>query len=381
MQKRIGIYLLLTLLLVSFASASFIDDVETFKNDIGITEPLLILVIRLAILSIVALLLYEGISKLGLSQGAAGGIAFLIAAISAVFIPGGVLAAVASTYAVVISVILILLPIAALMFLVYAVIPGTSLAWRGLRIALIILTWVLLSMFKSWLGSLSTSSPESALLLSTLNQYFWLVIVGVVILLLVEIARAFSLRKKEGAAKKIEEKMVKGGESEPAAEKEVKEEDKTRKKDKKVFNFAVDEFSLLKELKTELDNINPDKDVDFYGGKAGKKLKALRKEEKLESKMQKRIKALEIEGKKLAGKEPSLKGKIEELLLEIGKNQEQLLFLMAKHGKFEVIANTPISATLTPEQKKARLQAILQDAIHYDEEIIAAAQKLGSLVK
>lgn len=216
---------------------------------------------------------------------------------------------------------------------------------------------------------------------SGVNQYFWILITVVIGLLIWEIISAIRFVGKENSAKKIEEKMVKEGESESAAEKEVKEESKTRKKDRRVFSSAVVEFTFLKELKKEIDDVQPQKDVDFYGEKEGKKLKALKKVEKLEKQMQRRITALEKEGKRLSGKEPSLKVRIEELLLEMDKNHKKLLSLMAKGGQFEAMANTKISAALPPERKKVLLQSILQEAIKCDENIIAAAQKLAGLVK
>src|SRR3989338_3649201 len=106
--KEILTYILFSLLLVSPVTASVIDDLEAFKNEVGINEPLIILLVRAAILFLVAFLLYEGLSKVGLSQGTSVTISFLIALMGAVFIPGGVLVGIASTYATVISFVFIL---------------------------------------------------------------------------------------------------------------------------------------------------------------------------------------------------------------------------------------------------------------------------------
>lgn len=149
-----GLYLLMALLLVSFASATVLDDLETLKNDIGLTEPLVVVLVRVAILLLITFLLYEGISHLGLSQGTSVAVSLILGIISAVFIPGSVLLAISTTYGTIFSLLLLLIPIAALLFIIYVIIPGTSLGWRALRILLIILVLVLLFLFKSWVNSL-----------------------------------------------------------------------------------------------------------------------------------------------------------------------------------------------------------------------------------
>ena len=154
MQKRTGLYLLMALLLVSVVSASVIDDLETLKNNIGLTEPLVVVLVRVAILLLITVLLFEVLSKVGLSQFAAGSISFVLALITCVFMPGGVILAISTTYGTLFSLILLLIPIAALLFIVYVVIPGSSLGWRILRISLIVLVIVLLYLFKSWVNTL-----------------------------------------------------------------------------------------------------------------------------------------------------------------------------------------------------------------------------------
>ncbi len=149
-----GLYLLICLLLISFASATILDDLETLKNDIGLTEPLVVVLVRVAILLLITFLLYEGISHLGLSQGTAVVISLVLGLISSVFIPGSVLLAISTTYGTIFSLLLLLIPIAGLLFIIYVIIPGTSLGWRALRILLIILVLVLLFLFKSWVNSL-----------------------------------------------------------------------------------------------------------------------------------------------------------------------------------------------------------------------------------
>ncbi|MEK6938996.1 MAG: hypothetical protein AABX04_08210 [Nanoarchaeota archaeon] len=150
MQKRIGLYLLMGLLLVSFASATIFDDLDDFKNNLGIDEPLLIVLIRVAILVLVSVLLFEVLSHVGLSQHTAGIVSFILALISVVLIPSAILIGIASTYSVIVTLLFILIPIGVLMFLVYVVIPGDRPIWRVVRIILIVVVIVLLFMFKSW---------------------------------------------------------------------------------------------------------------------------------------------------------------------------------------------------------------------------------------
>ncbi|MFH0701552.1 MAG: hypothetical protein V2A62_03890 [Candidatus Woesearchaeota archaeon] len=153
MQKRIGLYLLIGLLLVSFASATIFDDLDDFKNNLGIDEPLIILLVRVAILILITVLLFEALSHVGLSQHTAGIVSFILALISVVLIPGGILIGIASTYGTLLTLILLLVPIGALMFIVYVVIPGDRLIWRVVRIILILVVIWLLFMFKSWVST------------------------------------------------------------------------------------------------------------------------------------------------------------------------------------------------------------------------------------
>ena len=138
------------LLLVSFASATIFDDLDDFKNNLGIDEPLLIVLIRVAILVLVSVLLFEVLSHVGLSQHTAGIVSFILALISVVLIPSAILIGIASTYSVIVTLLFILIPIGVLMFLVYVVIPGDRPIWRVVRIILIVVVIVLLFMFKSW---------------------------------------------------------------------------------------------------------------------------------------------------------------------------------------------------------------------------------------
>jgi len=154
MQKRLGLYLLVSLLLLSFASATVLDDLETFKNSLGLSESLAVVLVRVGIVLLITFLLYEGISRLGLSQGTSIAVSLIMGLISGVFIPGSVLLAISTTYGTLFSLILIMVPIGALLFLTYVIIPHSSLGWRVLRIFLIALVLGLLIWAKAWVSTL-----------------------------------------------------------------------------------------------------------------------------------------------------------------------------------------------------------------------------------
>jgi len=210
------------------------------------------------------------------------------------------------------------------------------------------------------------------------DQYFVYLIIAVSALLIWEILAAIRFQHQKSSSEKIEKKMVTEKVSEKEAEKEEKEEGKARKKDKRVFDFSVKEFVFLKELWKEVNDAAVGKDLL---DKAGKKLRALKKEERLEKRMSRRIEALVNEGNRLAKEEPSKSGDVKKLLAGIQKGHESLMVLMAENGEFEKILNTAVNATMTKEQKKERLLAVLSQAVKYDEEMMAAAKQLGALTK
>ena len=120
---------------------------------------------------------------------------------------------------------------------------------------------------------------------------------------------------------------------------------------------------------------------DLLLDKVSKKLRALKKEEKLEKRLNMRLQQLYVEAKRLMAEEPSIKGKVEELLLEIDQNNKDLLALMAKKGEFEKVLDRRVDAGFTKERKQQQLLAILDQAIKYDENLLAATRRLGKLLK
>jgi seryl-tRNA synthetase len=213
---------------------------------------------------------------------------------------------------------------------------------------------------------------------SGFQMYFYWATTAVALMLLWEIIATVRFVGARRSADRIEKKMETEGVSEKRAEEEVEEEDKTRKKDKSVFNLEVQEYADLKELQKEVQDAAVGKDLL---DKASRKIRAMKKEERIESRLDKRVKALETEAKRLAAEEPKHKARIEELLLEIDKNHKQLVALMSENGEFETVLNTAVNASMTKEQKKDRLLGILDIAIKLDLNIIEASKQLGALTK
>jgi len=178
--------------------------------------------------------------------------------------------------------------------------------------------------------------------------------------------------------KRVAEKMKTERVPKPEAEKEVKGEATVKGEERKIGQFALDEYILLKEILQELNEAAESE--DFFG-RAEKKIKDLNKEEKMESRLNKRLKPLFEDAERLAREEPAKRSQIEEAILEMGSYNKEILVLMGKRGQFETILNTPISATLLPERKKLLLFSALQLAIRYDTALVNAVRKLDALVK
>lgn len=100
---------------------------------------------RLAVFLLVFTILFELATRTAvLSRGAGAAIAAIISIISAIFIPGSVLAAIGVSYATIVSFILIGSVIVGGMVIVY-LIPTTNLGFRILRIVLLLLLFWILS--------------------------------------------------------------------------------------------------------------------------------------------------------------------------------------------------------------------------------------------
>lgn len=133
---------------------SFLETVQGFNSSLGINESPTATFIRIAIIILVTFILYEILSHVGVRPGTSGVIAFVLSSISVIVIPSEVLLGIAASYGTLFMFILFGGPIAGLFFLVYVIIPGNSLVWRGVRIVILIMALILEGIIIKWLNSL-----------------------------------------------------------------------------------------------------------------------------------------------------------------------------------------------------------------------------------
>lgn len=112
---------------------------------LGSSDNALIGFMRILVAILVFALLFEGGRLLPLGRNAVIAVAAILAIMSAVFIPGNILAGIGGAYATVVAFVLIGIPIAGGGYALIAI-PGTSRGWIALRIAVILLLlWILIS--------------------------------------------------------------------------------------------------------------------------------------------------------------------------------------------------------------------------------------------
>ena len=156
MSKMVILYLIPLLLLLPALQAEgelqqVISTVRDIAETVGITESPLLTVARIALIFIVAVLLYELFSHLGVSKSISTAIGMALSLTTVFFIPSGVLAAIFGTYATLFSVLLLLLPISIMLYIVYGIIPGYSTMWHLIRLMVIILCIVIEVSVYAWL--------------------------------------------------------------------------------------------------------------------------------------------------------------------------------------------------------------------------------------
>ena len=127
-----------------------LEGFQGFMEKLGIHEPLSVSVVRLALILLVGMI-FAKLLGLVLSKPIAGLIGALIAILGVAFIPSAILSGIITTYNVAFSVILLIIPIALLIFLVYYVIPGNSLGWHIVRIIILLFALTLEVAARSWL--------------------------------------------------------------------------------------------------------------------------------------------------------------------------------------------------------------------------------------
>lgn len=155
MKRTVPILLLFLLFLLPTVVAEgpldqLITTFQGLTTSLGITEPAFVSFVRLALIILVAFLLYE-LFHLFMSKAGATMVGIVLGIISVIFIPSQVLIGIIATYTLVASVILLLVPIGLLLFLVYGVLPGSSVPWRILRLVVILIALIIEGGMMGWL--------------------------------------------------------------------------------------------------------------------------------------------------------------------------------------------------------------------------------------
>ncbi len=130
--------------------ADVLGIIQTLFSSVGIVEPPLVSLVRIGIIVIIALIAAELGSLLGANKRIASIIGIILATISVLFIPSGLLVSMVATYTVVISTILVLAPNACLLFLVYGVIPGHTVFWEVLKLIILFIALILEGAALTW---------------------------------------------------------------------------------------------------------------------------------------------------------------------------------------------------------------------------------------
>ena len=144
--------LLPSLLAVNEVFDSFIETAQEITGTLGIQESPLATLVRVALICLVAFLLTELLSHVGLSKKTAGIISTVLAIISIIVLPSSLLIGIASAYATLFSFILMGFPIAVLFYVCYVIIPGTSTFSHVIRMILVLIALILEGMFLVWLS-------------------------------------------------------------------------------------------------------------------------------------------------------------------------------------------------------------------------------------
>lgn len=177
MKKTLIVFFLiiLTLFLTSNVFAAVPGPAETLRNvwngilniakldyfkDVRTLEAFF----RLAIWIVIFTLFYEVLSRLNIlsTRGRAAIVAFVLAAVTAIGIPGKILFVWSQTYAIAVMLVILGVIIVGGLYLVYYVIPGNNRLEIGTRIILLLLLWYLTSVitsnFEDWISRLGEGS-------------------------------------------------------------------------------------------------------------------------------------------------------------------------------------------------------------------------------
>lgn len=131
--------------------ASLLTSINTFNQSLGISENPFFTLVRIGLIILMALILSQLLSLLGLQKTVSGGIAFILAIISGYFLPSSLLAAIFSTYALLFSIVLIGIPVGIILFVLYGGFIPDSAFGRLARIFLLIILIALEVWILTWL--------------------------------------------------------------------------------------------------------------------------------------------------------------------------------------------------------------------------------------
>lgn len=168
-KKIILLFLLMSLLTTPLVLADFGDTIKDIGNtilDIGrleflgsIADNQFIGFVRIAIAIIVFALLYLGLSLIpNFSRGIAITIAIVMSIITAIFIPGNVLAAFGATYAILFSFIIIGGPIVGGLLLVFLT-PTPNRAVAAIKGVCLIILGVFINLIAYWAEQVYQAAP------------------------------------------------------------------------------------------------------------------------------------------------------------------------------------------------------------------------------
>tara|TARA_Y100000310_G_scaffold345504_1_gene465729 strand:- start:6049 stop:6714 length:666 start_codon:yes stop_codon:yes gene_type:complete len=210
------------------------------------------------------------------------------------------------------------------------------------------------------------------------GAFFSRIIFATGLVLAYEIMRTILFFRESKTSEKIEEHMTEEGVSEEQAEAETKEEKDVEKAEKKTWKLATKEFAELKELYDEVKDAAAGRE---FLDKAGKKLRSMKKEEKIEKKLSNRILSLSKEADDLAKVEPTKKKEIKNAVAKIVSSNNKLIGLMGENQAFEKVINRRVGPGFDKEQKKEELLKILKKSMLHEISVMRGLKNLAKIAK
>jgi len=315
----------------------YLVDVGLLQSPISALEGFIRILLFITLFSIIFT-----VGKLVLAPGPSVAVAAVISLMSTVFIPSSILVFASASYALIVSLILILIPVGITVFLYFEVKKG----WlRFLLLGLLLfLVWQMHSYISNLVGqgAISEIFPDSLTSADTLSGFVnalsavegWLVAV-IVFLILAMVASLFGLfgGSAKGAAGAVGDAIKsrasrlfgKGGNDEHEMLEEEARESQVAQRAEREEKFAIEEFTELEEMKKVIEGYSGDS-IKGLSNAVGKVLsKAKRTEARYYSRLQNlvnRINKLKLSDKKKAlivPKIAALKANSQSLLKEIAE--------------------------------------------------------------